>query len=163
MKNIYRYMISCCAIVAVVLLFTGCSKSRESFDRVELEQEFEGQFGFAPNQNAFEIRCKLVNIGDTVTQWLSFRCDREFVQRIAGRGFIKISEGGIYRAAIPDVKMANPNAPSWWKSMKDCGTQDLYYIYAPYKTGAEMLQNQFRYFWWDDASGTVYYCNRVWR
>jgi len=162
MKKSFRKVLGHCSI-ALIILLGGCAREKESFSNSEMEREFEAQFGFRPDGKATEIRCKIVRIGDTITEWMAFRCDNQIALRIAETDFTKIAKRDIYKAAIPDVKMRNPNAPDWWKTMDDSGAQELYYIYTPYKDGAEPVQSRFRYLWRDESSSTIFYYNGVWR
>ena len=152
-----------CYSIVVMLACLGCKPTKDSFSASELQQEFNLQFGFPPGEDVADIQCKIVTIGDTVTQWMVFRANPETIRKMASSNFRRIKSDETYKSGFPSFGMDNPNAPSWWKSVEAGGAQYFYGNSVPLNESNQPHQNQFRYFWCEEATHTIYYCNTVGR
>ena len=85
-----RNIIIGCYSMVILLACLGCKPTKDSFSASELQQEFKLQFGFPPGEDVADIKCKIVTVGDTVTQWMIFRADPETIRKIATPNFRKV-------------------------------------------------------------------------
>jgi hypothetical protein len=159
------------ALCIVGLSSVGCSRVSEPTSPKLLAKQFETFFGFNPPATITELRAKTVQIGDTYTDWISFRCDQAVFAEIANNKGLKVVDADEFwrerekssrgrQSDVPHVAGDNPNAPWWWPMSPETSFRRLFY--HPRQNSPERSSNHTidRYFWRDDESGKVfaYYC-----
>jgi len=149
-------------IVLILLLYGGCSESREPKDRVQLEVEFKNQFGFAPSSSVQDLHCKVIRVGDTQVRWFSFVYESNTFQKITNQNF-RVGELEDLRTPwkarwSQDLVTENTNAPSWWpRSPRAVGTAVFY------KEGQDTnFVASYIYLWTDWTKRRVYASSAGW-
>ena len=156
MRRIKKYLL---LLSSGALLLAGCSGSHEATSRQELEREFQTEFGFSPSTN-IELRCKIVQVGDTWGKWMRFTYDSSTIQRIIGAGFTNASSTELNNPSqlwSQELNEHNPNAPGWWQTPSN----SLVRVY--YKQGNQRDNPWFTYLWVDDINKAVYVKFAAWR
>jgi len=75
-SSFLRWSTLCFFAWPISLALTGCAWSSESQDREALAEEFQQDFGVATPASAADFRLKIVRIGDSLSTWFSFKCDK---------------------------------------------------------------------------------------
>jgi hypothetical protein len=147
------------AFAIVFLIGSGCAWQSELTDRGDLEQAFAEEYHFTPPASVTDMRCKIVNIGDSWSKWMSFTCERATFDRIVADGFAhatgsETTRGGMWSAALTDK---GPNVPAWWRNPTDPER-----IVAYFKTAHPNDLSGCMTVWWDEASNTVFCKSAAW-
>lgn len=152
-----RRFLSAVLLSVFGLMSARCSRVSEPTNQKELAGQFEAFFGFRPPPTVTELRSKRVQIGDSLTDWISFRCDQSVFSEITHSKQLRTIDAdgrsGGPRADIPQFAVSHYNAPRWWPASPELSMRRLFYLPA---NGAGTGWNREFYFWREEVSGNVF-------
>ncbi len=159
------------ALIGFAWILAGCTRVSEPTNPKQLAEQFEVFFGFKPPPSVTEIRSKSVQIGDSLTDWISFRCDQRVFSQMTNSRDLRVIDaerlsGELEKMArgapsdIPHLAVVNPNAPRWWPASKEASMRHLFYLpRLNTNQGSPGFPYGYEhYFWRDEASGKVFAC-----
>lgn len=155
------------SFICTAIFLNGCAGSSEPTQRAELENGFSDEFGFKPDTNIAEIKCKVVQVGDTWSRWMRFTYDSNTVVKIIANGFkpvtdelLKDNVHSLWEAAIDKP---SPNAPAWWKKPTQV-VGVTYFKENPFRENSPSnSMPSFCFFWIDKSQGEIYSESHIWQ
>ena len=69
-----RFISYSLCLIWIAAVMTGCSGSKDYKSASELDDQFKTFFGFAPTSDVTELKASKVWVGDSMADWISFRC-----------------------------------------------------------------------------------------
>ena len=156
--HLVRYL----GIILAALVLGGCFQSEEPTNAVELKSLFEKTLGIGPGPSVSGIRCKVVSIGDSEGIWLSFSCDNQAFQAIAGNGFALAKGDEIVKNPwgatwTQDLVSSNPNAPKWWPRHRGDNSTSIWH------REFEGSPRSFVYMWTNGPGNSVFVRKSTWQ
>jgi hypothetical protein len=153
------------SFICIAFILSGCAGSSEPTRRADLEREFSEEFGFKPGTNTVEIKCRLVQVGDSWSRWMQFTYDSNTLANIVSSGFNPVMDEQLKDNVYTLSEMAitgepSPNAPKWWrKPLRVAGT--TYFKENPYSPSNSMPS--FCFIWVDQTQGVIYAESHTWQ
>jgi len=148
------------------MLCAGCGGVWEPDSISALGKQFQSAFGIQPPADVSEMKCRIVNVGDSSSRWFSFKCSKATFDRLVNQGF-DVVERKILDAPWTGSKgpidliepyQRNVNAPTWWPEVRNVQFEQFFYSLNKRKG-----ENGYFFLVLDKTNNKVYAHSSVWR
>jgi hypothetical protein len=163
----HRFIFYSCWLIWMAVVSAGCSGSKDYKSASDLSHQFETFFGFAPPSDVKEIKASRVWVGDTMADWISFRCSSDTFERVVKSDKYAITPidqiASRWGWEAPYVVGLTPNSPKWWPKTQSPSETKLYNYFSPYTEGKMPAQGSDAYLWRDEKANVVFAYYTAWR
>jgi hypothetical protein len=127
-----RFVPSAIIVFVSVTMIAGCAWSVEVRDVKVIAYRFEKAFSLSPPASAGDFKCRVVRVGDSLSEWFSFTCDAAWYETVVQPHMTLATAADLNnpwkKSWSSDLAEGNLNAPKWWPKQPLRDLHQLYYL-----------------------------------